>query len=100
MAEALKIEGNAHVAAKEWEKALECYSQALTLIDESDKKQRAVLHSNRSHCLTNLNRFNDAVAAGQLCIKLQSNWSKSYARCGERQYNWSYANLACKSRSP
>lgn len=101
MAAALKIEGNAYVAAKEWEKALDCYSRALQLVDESDARQKAVIHSNRSHCLTNLNRFNEAVIAGQLCIKLQPNWSKSYARCGEaysRQYNWSYATLACKSR--
>lgn len=103
MAEALKIEGNAHVAAKEWEKAVECYSQALELVKESDNKQKAVLLSNRSWCLTNLNRLKEAVEDGQLCIKLQPNWSKSYLRCGQaysKQCNYAYAKLACKSSLP
>jgi len=103
MAEALKIEGNVHVAAREWGKALECYSQALTLVDESDSKRKAVLLSNRSWCLTNLNRLKEAVEDGQLCIKLQPGWSKSYLRCAQaysKQCNYAYANLACKSRLP
>ena len=103
MAEALKVEGNVHVAAKKWEKALECYSQALTLVDESNNMQKAVLLSNRSWCLPNLNRLKEAVEDGQLCIKLQPDWSKSYLRCAQaysKQCNYAYAKPACESRLP
>ncbi|GAA5908875.1 uncharacterized protein JCM6883_004198 [Sporobolomyces salmoneus] len=80
-AAALKAEGNDLFAEGDWESALERYTKALELVEESDFKTS--LLSNRSACFIKLCQFDKALVDGNLCIKLRPNWSRGYARCGE-----------------
>ncbi|GAA5971575.1 hypothetical protein JCM3765_007349 [Sporobolomyces pararoseus] len=96
-AAALKAEGNELFAKQEWESAIECYSEALEVVEESDIVSKTALLSNRSACFIKLLRFEKALADGNLCIKLRPEWSKGYARCGEaysRQQNFRLAGVA------
>jgi tetratricopeptide (TPR) repeat protein len=56
-AAALKAEGNSYFGSEEWERALECYSQALELVEESDVVSKSALLSNRAACFVKLDQF-------------------------------------------
>jgi len=97
MAAALKAQGNAHFAKKQWQEALDLYSQALDL--EKDNIALGALLSNRSACLAHLDRFELALADASRCIKLRPRWSKGFARSGEaysRMQSFELAERACE----
>ena len=56
-AAALKAEGNEYFANKDWQRAIERYSQSLTLVEESDIVSKTALLSNRSACYIKLLQF-------------------------------------------
>ncbi|GAA5984367.1 hypothetical protein JCM5350_001032 [Sporobolomyces pararoseus] len=96
-AAALKAEGNEYFANKDWQRAIERYSEGLSLVEESDIVSKTALLSNRSACYIKLLQYEKALADGNLCIKLRPSWSKGYARCGEaysRQQNFRLAGVA------
>lgn len=73
----LKDEGNEFFKKKEYEKAIELYSQAISL-EPNDH----VLYSNRSACYVNLNKHELALQDANKCVALNSGWWKGYHKQG------------------
>ncbi|KAL7282027.1 hypothetical protein ACG7TL_003494 [Trametes sanguinea] len=77
MADALKEEGNKAFQAKDYDKAIECFSKALE-IDPNN----FVLWSNRSAAKAGKRQYQAALEDAEQCIKINPTWSKGYARKG------------------
>ncbi|KAI1793009.1 chaperone [Ganoderma leucocontextum] len=77
MADALKDQGNKAFQAKDYDKAIELFSQALEL-DPSN----FVLWSNRSAAKAGKRQWTGALEDAEQCVKVNSAWSKGYARKG------------------
>eukprot|EP01123_Difflugia_compressa_P004587 TRINITY_DN16028_c0_g1_i1.p1 TRINITY_DN16028_c0_g1~~TRINITY_DN16028_c0_g1_i1.p1 ORF type:complete len:587 (-),score=151.01 TRINITY_DN16028_c0_g1_i1:105-1865(-) len=76
MADKLKNDGNAALSAGNYTEAIRCYTEAIKL---SPLKE---YYSNRSLAYLKLGKFNDALADGEQCVKLDANWGKGYQRKG------------------
>ncbi|GLB33445.1 putative tetratricopeptide repeat containing protein [Lyophyllum shimeji] len=76
-ANALKDLGNKAFAAKDYDKAIDLFSQA---IDKDPKNH--VLYSNRSAAKAGKKDWAGALADAEECIKLNSQWGKGWARKG------------------
>ncbi|KAH9482903.1 Heat shock protein sti1-like protein [Psilocybe cubensis] len=76
-ANALKDLGNKAFAAKDYDKAIDLFTQAIAL----DPKNH-VLWSNRSAAKVGKKQYADALADADECIKVNPSWSKGYARKG------------------
>ncbi|KAJ3808899.1 activator of Hsp70 and Hsp90 chaperone [Lentinula lateritia] len=76
-ANALKDQGNKAFAAKDWDKAINLFSQAIA-IDGSNH----VLYSNRSAAYSGKKEWAAALNDAEKCIELNPTWSKGYARKG------------------
>ncbi|KAJ4472067.1 activator of Hsp70 and Hsp90 chaperone [Lentinula aciculospora] len=76
-ANALKDQGNKAFATKDWDKAIDLFSQAIA-IDGSNH----VLYSNRSAAYTGKREWTTALKDAEKCIELNPTWSKGYARKG------------------
>ncbi|GAA5961603.1 hypothetical protein JCM3765_002644 [Sporobolomyces pararoseus] len=81
MSARLKAEGNVYFANKEWEKAIDLYTQALEA--ETDLDLKAPLYSNRSTSYVQLDKFEEAIKDAHACVDARPTWSKGYARLGE-----------------
>ncbi|KAI0723475.1 activator of Hsp70 and Hsp90 chaperone [Earliella scabrosa] len=77
MADALKDQGNKAFQAKDYDKAIELFSQALE-IDPNN----FVLWSNRSAAKAGKRQWAAALEDAEQCIKINPTWSKGYARKG------------------
>ncbi|KAH8105503.1 chaperone [Cristinia sonorae] len=77
MADALKDQGNKAFQAKDYDKAIELFTQALA-IDSSNH----VLYSNRSAAKAGKRNWAGALEDAEECIKINPAWSKGYARKG------------------
>ncbi|KAJ7638441.1 activator of Hsp70 and Hsp90 chaperone [Roridomyces roridus] len=73
----LKDSGNKAFAAKDYDKAIELFTQAIAL-DSSNH----VLYSNRSAAYAGKKQWSDALTDAEQCIAVNSAWSKGYARKG------------------
>lgn len=73
----LKTQGNAAFAAKDYQKAIGLFTQAISL-DASNH----VLYSNRSACYAGLKNYDEALKDAELTIEKNSQWAKGYARKG------------------
>jgi tetratricopeptide (TPR) repeat protein len=78
MASELKDEGNAHFAAKRYQKAVESYTKGLDLAEDSEL--RAILYSNRSAAHLDLRNFKDAVHDATEAVKANPTWPKGHSR--------------------
>lgn len=76
-ANALKDQGNKAFAAKDWDKAIELFTQAIG-IDPSNH----VLYSNRSASYAGKKDWAAALKDAEQCVEVNPNWSKGYARKG------------------
>ncbi|PPQ77277.1 hypothetical protein CVT25_010859 [Psilocybe cyanescens] len=76
-ANTLKDLGNKAFAAKDYDKAIDLFTQAIAL----DPKNH-VLWSNRSAAKVGKKQYADALADADECIKVNPSWSKGYARKG------------------
>lgn len=76
-ANALKDLGNKAFSAKEYDKAIDLFSQAITI----DPKNH-VLYSNRSAAKAGKKQWAQALADAEQCIAVNPSWSKGYARKG------------------
>lgn len=76
-ANALKDLGNKAFAAKEWDKAIDLFTQAITI----DPKNH-VLYSNRSASYAGKKDWTNALKDAEQCIAVNPQWSKGYARKG------------------
>lgn len=74
---AAKARGNAAFSAKNFEEAVKEFTAAIEL-DPTDH----VFFSNRSGSYAGLNKFKEALADADECIKLQPDWAKGYSRKG------------------
>ncbi|KAI5851676.1 hypothetical protein DFP73DRAFT_164408 [Morchella snyderi] len=77
MADKLKAEGNAAFAAKDFDKAISLFTQAIDL-DPSNH----VLYSNRSACYASLKDFAGALQDATKCTELKPDWAKGFTRKG------------------
>lgn len=76
-ANTLKDLGNKAFAAKDYDKAVQLFSQAITL-DPSNH----VLYSNRSAANAGKKLYNDALEDADKCVSINPTWGKGYARKG------------------
>lgn len=70
---AFKEQGNNAFKAKEYEKAIELYTQAV----EETPTDHTIL-GNRAAAYQNLGKFSDAEKDADRCIALKADWSKGY----------------------
>ncbi|TIC03001.1 FAD dependent oxidoreductase [Wallemia mellicola] len=76
-ADELKTQGNAAFAAKDYNKAIEIFTQAISL-DASNH----VLYSNRSASYAGLRNYEKALEDANTTIAKNAQWAKGYARKG------------------
>lgn len=69
--------GNEQFKAKNYDKAIEFYTQAIAA-DPGDH----TIYGNRSASYHNLKKFDEALQDGEQCIALKADWSKGYQRKG------------------
>ncbi|KAL9122580.1 MAG: hypothetical protein Q9187_000863 [Circinaria calcarea] len=77
MAEALKAEGNKAFAAKNFDEAVEKFSQAIEL-----EPTNHVLYSNRSGAYASLKNFDKALEDANKTTELKPDWAKGWGRKG------------------
>ncbi|KAJ7229034.1 activator of Hsp70 and Hsp90 chaperone [Mycena pura] len=73
----LKDLGNKAFAAKEYDKAIDLFSQAIAI----DPKNH-VLYSNRSAAYAGKKQWADALSDAEQCVLVNPSWSKGFARKG------------------
>lgn len=71
----LKEKGNAHFIKGRFEKAAECYSDAIEL-----EPTNHVLYSNRSAAFSNQKRFSEALKDANKCIEIAPTFARGYLR--------------------
>lgn len=81
-ADEYKAEGNKFFAAKEFDKAIEQFTNAI----EASELPNHVLYSNRSACYASLKNFGKALEDAEKCVEINSTWAKGYNRVGAAQY--------------
>ena len=80
-AEALKVEGNAFLKAKDYASAESCYTQALAL----DPSVEA-FYTNRCLVRTHQRKFDAAIADCRAALQLNPRSAKAYGRMGSTQF--------------
>ena len=70
-----KQQGNVHFSKKEWQQAIDCYTQAIEL-NPTD----AAFYSNRSMCYLQMGQADDALRDAVTTQLLRPDWSKAYYR--------------------
>mmetsp|Transcript_12576 Transcript_12576/g.22403 ORF Transcript_12576/g.22403 Transcript_12576/m.22403 type:complete len:587 (+) Transcript_12576:159-1919(+) len=75
-AEECKVKGNEALAAKDFDRAIEWYTQAINL------HEGHVYYSNRSAAYLSKGYADSALKDAEKCIELKSDWPKGYARKG------------------
>nr|GAT46225.1 activator of Hsp70 and Hsp90 chaperones [Mycena chlorophos] len=73
----LKDLGNKAFAAKDYDKAIDLFSQGIAL----DPKNH-VLYSNRSACYAGKKQWADALKDAESCVSVNPTWAKGFARKG------------------
>ncbi|CCH62052.1 hypothetical protein TBLA_0G01050 [Henningerozyma blattae CBS 6284] len=76
-AEALKLEGNKAMAAKDYNLAVEKYNAAIKLVPT-----KAVYYANRAAAYSSQEKYDEAIKDAESAIKVEPNWSKGYSRLG------------------
>lgn len=94
-AEEFKAEGNKHFAAKEFEKAIESFTNAIA----ASPTPNHVLYSNRSACYASLKVFSKALEDANKCVEINPTWAKGYNRVGAAQYGLGNLDDARKAYS-
>jgi len=79
-AEAFKSSGNAHMQKKEYDDALDCYTQALRLCPNGP--QSHVYFSNRAAALLSMKMFDQAILDSERALSLAPTYGKAHARLG------------------
>ncbi|SCU80946.1 LADA_0B10374g1_1 [Lachancea dasiensis] len=80
-AEGLKLEGNKAMAAKDFELAIQKYSEAIQSLPSN-----AVYFANRAAAHSSLKNYSEAVQDAESAIKVNPSYSKGYSRLGFAQY--------------
>ncbi|SCU79560.1 LANO_0A06700g1_1 [Lachancea nothofagi CBS 11611] len=80
-AETLKLEGNKAMAAKDFELAVQKYSEAIEVLPSN-----AVYYANRAAAHSSLKKYQEAVQDADSAIRVNPSYSKGYSRLGFAQY--------------
>lgn len=91
-AELLKAEGNAAIAARDYTRAVQRYTEAIAL-----DPYNVVYYSNRAAAYTSLQQLEKAVADAEKAIELDPGFTKAYSRLGLAQYNLGNSVAAMKA---
>lgn len=83
-AEKHKAQGNLHMQRKEFQQAVECYSQALKISPAGP--QSHVYFSNRAAAHVSLKKFNEAIVDSERSLSLKPEYGKAHARLGLAYY--------------
>merc|ERR1712173_35430 len=75
--EAAKTEGNTHMKAKEYQKAIEEYTKAVEFNPKSE-----VYFCNRAVAYTNINKFHEALDDCKKAIAINPDYAKAFSRMG------------------
>lgn len=70
--------GNDQFKAKNYDKAIEFYTQAI-----SENPTDHTIYGNRAASYHNLKKYNEALADGEKCIEIKPDWGKGYLRKGQ-----------------
>ncbi|KAJ7087252.1 activator of Hsp70 and Hsp90 chaperone [Mycena belliarum] len=73
----LKDQGNKAFAAKDYDKAIDLFTQAIAV-----DPQNHVLYSNRSAAYAGKKQWTDALTDAEQCVAVNPSWSKGFARKG------------------
>ncbi|KAG0635310.1 hypothetical protein HOY80DRAFT_910921 [Tuber brumale] len=73
----LKTEGNAAFGAKDFDKAIDLFTQAIEVDPDNH-----VLFSNRSACYASIKDFDGALKDAVKCIEIKPDWAKGHTRKG------------------
>lgn len=79
-AERLKAVGNTHMQRKEYMKAAEAYTDALTLSPNGPNTH--VYYSNRAAALLSMKKFDQAISDSERSLALKPDYGKAHARLG------------------
>jgi len=79
-AEKLKSKGNAHMQKKEYEAALECYTDALRICPTGPHSH--VYFSNRAAAFLSMKMFEEAIVDSERALSLAPTYGKAHARLG------------------
>jgi len=83
-ADEMKSEGNKFMVEKDYERALDCYSNALKLSPVGPNSH--VYLSNRAAALLSLRMFKEAAVDARRAINLHATFGKAHARLGQALY--------------
>jgi len=79
-AEKFKEMGNSYMSSRQYQKALDAYSEAIRLCDDGPYSH--VYFSNRAAALCYLERYQEAESDSQISLELKPNYTKAYSRLG------------------
>lgn len=80
-AEALKLEGNKAIAEKNYDLAVEKYTEAINVLPTN-----VVYYANRAAAYTNLQKYDEAIRDAEAAIKIDPTYSKGYSRLAYAKY--------------
>lgn len=80
-AEALKLEGNKAMAAKNYELAIEKYTDAIAVLPTN-----AVYFANRAAAYSSLKNYTDAIKDAESAVAVDPSYSKGYSRLGYAKF--------------
>ncbi|KAE8216569.1 hypothetical protein CF327_g216 [Tilletia walkeri] len=78
----LKSKGNTAFAAKDWDGAVQAYSEAIAAVQDPTADAAHVLYSNRSAAYAGLRSWEKALEDAEECIKVNPQFAKGYSRKG------------------
>jgi len=93
-AQLAKEDGNRHYKESRYDKAIECYTNALNLT--KDPLEMATYYNNRAACYQQLQMYTEVVTDCNLCLDITANNGKALIRRGlafECRENWKMARL-------
>ncbi|CAD6909812.1 unnamed protein product, partial [Tilletia controversa] len=78
----LKSKGNAAFAAKDWDAAVQAYTEAIAAVQDPAADAAHVLYSNRSAAYAGLRSYEKALEDAEECVKVNPQFAKGYSRKG------------------
>lgn len=85
-ADELKQQGNAFFMSSLFDKAIDCYTDAIVHIPESNHQLRCLVYSNRAQCHLKLKKYEKAYQDADKALEYDANHLKSVQRRGTACY--------------
>ncbi|CAD7963654.1 unnamed protein product [Amoebophrya sp. A120] len=84
----LKREGNDWMKQKNYEKAIEKYTEAIGVANDNKEETVYLLHSNRAQAYINLKQYDKAMEDAETAIRLKDDWFKGYSHKATILLKW------------